>query len=141
MCSHVDFIYSNILCNTHTATDEDMNAIGMLADGEVAIISDVNYEHVNTSMTEKEGNNYSSRMKRSIFACRMDKAVLIRSISSLKSAKNAGQVCSGGHFSLEETVWDSALAATMFGFYILQMPSTYVPCSYTHSITVGFVFQ
>ncbi len=74
------------------------DAIGMLTNGEVTVISAVNDEHMTASMTYRGGNNYALRIKLNIFACRMDKAVLIRTMSVLKSAKNSGQVCSGGHF-------------------------------------------
>ena len=40
MCSHVDFVLSSVLADTNASSEQDMNAIGMLPNGEVAVLSD-----------------------------------------------------------------------------------------------------
>lgn len=41
LCAHVEFMYNQILCNTEECTEGDVNAIGMHADGEIAVLSGV----------------------------------------------------------------------------------------------------
>ena len=68
-CDHVKFMYNQILCNIEACTEGDINAIGMCADGEIAVLSDVENEEDRPSANCRADATYCSYIKRNIFAC------------------------------------------------------------------------
>ncbi len=67
-CAHVEFMLNQILCDTEACTEGDMNAIGMHADDEIAVLSDVEDEEDRSSLHSGTDSPYCSYIKCNIFA-------------------------------------------------------------------------
>lgn len=86
---HVEFMYTSILSVTGASTTVDMDAIGMYDGGDVAVVSDVDEEHDEDLVDVVESSNYVSNMKRNLFRCVNDDAVLLRTMKKIHEKKKA----------------------------------------------------
>ena len=61
-----------------------MEDIGMMPDGEVAVLSDMEDEENVRCYSSEDATDYLSTMKRNLFACDMDDAVLLGTMALIK---------------------------------------------------------
>ena len=71
MCSHVDFVVFTVLVDNNAATEQDMNALEMLQNGEFVVISDADEPDPMVPETF-DGDEYLSSMDCNVFASKTE---------------------------------------------------------------------
>ena len=104
MCAHVEFVLVTILSNTNSANEEDMDAIGMQLDGEVAVISDA--EDEDDVMIQNDAvDEFRSRASRNMLPCKTESEILTRTMKSILQRSSNTIIADGLLFIGEDRIF------------------------------------
>ena len=90
MCAHVEYVHAILMAETGATTEDDANAIGMYADGEMAVLSDADEEDVQVE-NSNPAPTYQSFMHRNVFPCDSDGIILKRTMNAVFKKKSEWQ--------------------------------------------------
>ncbi len=86
MCKHVEVVKSMIVSDTNAAGAEEMDAMNMLPDGTIVMVTD-SEDDESPMVIEDVNTEFRSVASRNLYPCKLDHDVLKRTMKEIRCAK------------------------------------------------------